>query len=58
MTESYRQPTPQEIAELGLIKERGYTRCSDPQCGDSTWDHDCDDQPQTRWKTRWVAGHQ
>lgn len=19
-----------------------YTSCSDPQCGDSTWDHDCD----------------
>lgn len=38
---------------LGLTPERGWTRCSDPQCGDSTWDHDCDDKPQTRWVTPW-----
>lgn len=53
---SYREPTPQEIQELGLVRERGFTRCSDPQCGDSTWDHECDDEPQHRWTTRWVDG--
>lgn len=53
---SYREPTPQEIEELGLVKESGWTRCSDPQCGDSTWDHECDDEPRHRWATRWADG--
>jgi len=26
----------------GVEKEMG-ARCSDPQCGDSTWDHNCDE---------------
>lgn len=47
-----------QIAErFGLRIETGYTDCSDPQCGDSTWDHDCDNRPQHRVVGKWVPGY-
>lgn len=46
------EPTTEPLYRIVEVPEEVWFDCIDPQCGDSTWDHDCDGHHETRLKKK------